>query len=262
MTMRALLALVLFAGAPAFARAQVFGEDPGTQPAPGAYPIVGQPAPGGYPVTGQPAPDGYPIVGQPTVVPQQPAYGVQAQSPGVWPSSPSRPDGAYNPSFSYGPDGGLVAAGLALFLIGYVDAIVVGSVAVAAIQGNPTEVTAPSYPRYDESCINVTGGLTLVPLVGALIGAIHDSTCRTASYERIAGGYELTSWQGSTNLPVIWSNAIPSTVFQLLGFSLLVAGLAANVPGVAFEAALDRQRGIELAVLGDVSGISLRLRHR
>lgn len=105
-----------------------------------------------------------------------------------------------------GPDSGWIAAGLVIFSLGYVVSSGVAAAGLLAMQG--------PYPDPSVHCRNEMGGLSLIPLVGQLAGALHLDQCLPRG------------WGGGATYIII---AIPATAAQALGLGFVIGGIAANV---------------------------------
>ncbi|MCZ7686613.1 MAG: hypothetical protein M5U28_50840 [Sandaracinaceae bacterium] len=75
-----------------------------------------------------------------------------------------------------GPDSGWIAAGLVIFSLGYVVSSGVAAAGLLAMQG--------PYPDPSVHCRNEMGGLSLIPLVGQLAGALHLDQCLPRGWGR------------------------------------------------------------------------------
>lgn len=148
-----------------------------------------------------------------------------------WPSSPQSPTADLNPRLVDEPtDPGLLAAGLATLLAGYVT----NAVAAAPFLSSPGILTAwdldGSSERRDRTCHDVVGGLELVPVVGALGALIALATCTVPTYTvvRSSGGAVL-GYERTGDSPVYDTGAWPvvmvaGAAVQVLGFGLTLGG--------------------------------------
>lgn len=241
---------------------QAFGEV--TNPVLSAIDRVAGPTAGGEepvrgPVGSPPTPTGFGAT--PRAVPSYTPG--RATITSGWLDSPSRPEGAYNPSIGYGGDDGLMAAGIVLWTLAYLGSIT-ESMILFIMEGSPTGLPdGLAYPSYEDACDDISGGLSLIPLVGPLIGAIELQSCRVPHYESTDGGWQLVGSMPAHAVGAVlaWSFAIPTTAVQLLGFSLFLAGATAHVPGVVFEASLDRMRHANISLSINGTGLLLQIRH-
>lgn len=177
-------------------------------------------------------------VAQPLAV-AQPAVDPRAVPEGAagWPSSSMPPTSDVNPRYERSPtDPGLVAAGLTTFLIGYVSSALF-SIVPFTDQG--TYVVegfgySGSSQDYDATCHDTMAGMQLIPVLGPLIAIVVNETCTVREYRRVEDmrgnliGYTPTGRDRRTSEGYMYAWNVPNLVLQLVGGSLLVAGLAST----------------------------------
>jgi len=206
---------------------------------------------------GTPQPPSGSFVGAP-----DPSYGgaLEATQPtgppgAFWPSSSSPPPGGLNPHPVAAVDEGIVGGGIALLGAGYV-----GSVLISLHAFEEWGIYVGPFRGPDTTCHDVSGAFGLVPVLGPIMAAVEIAACTVPVYVSPASGVNVAFRSGSQGLSTPgwfvfgWT---ASAVVQLAGLGMILAAILD--PGTAVV--LDPRPG-EVAIVpsgtGDGAMLSLR----
>jgi hypothetical protein len=142
---------------------------------------------------------------------------------------------------------GLTVTGAVLFGAGYLTAVGFG--VAWFMSPGAYYYSRDGYSGYDNSCEDAVAGLHLIPIVGSIIGAIMGGTCSVLRGSPAYRGPGFDWW--------IWLEGFATGAFQIVGFSLFLAGLTR---GGGSSAGLELERGVVLQTGAPGSPLGLTLR--
>lgn len=195
---------------------------------------------------------------------------VPAGAPG-WPSSLQAPTADVNPRYEReAGDPTMLGAGITFFALGYLVAGGFGIAMMTSGDGIPHVRNSYyyGYDQRDQTCHEATGAVGLIPVLGSVLAMITAGACTVPQLERVEDssgrflGHQATGSRVGMDLGFTLAWAVPTAVFQLLGFGLILGGVTGSHQSfrVGPEAGGESARlTIQPYAAGAQAGLSLRV---
>lgn len=137
----------------------------------------------------------------------------------AWPSASTAPAGATNPHREPQMDLPLLGVGIGLLGSGYLVSI---GEAVSAFDDDGRLWSGGTGSVWNETCHDTGGALLLVPVLGALMGAISFGTCEVPVYENYAGArFQVATITPSKGAEAFFALGVLSTLLQFSGAAMI-----------------------------------------
>ncbi len=170
-------------------------------------------------------------------------YGLAPQSGGMPSLGTARPSGELNPRYQEVPlHPELLTSGVTLFGLAWLASIITGAAIIAkwdaGIDNGMDYGSFGSTPVYDGTCHDTLGAISMVPVLGPLLGMIVWGTCTVPTYrwDSVEDEWaQLDRSQGMTSDGGLWGYLIPVAIFQWLGLGLAIPGILGNHTGLVFD---------------------------